>query len=195
MEVCNCDYLCPCIYTRMQAAPTRGDCIVAMAFRIDGGRWGDTPLAGLAFVAVARSDGAMGVGNWKLGLILDARATDAQREALMAICSGAAGGPMAAFQPLVGEFLGVESHPIEFVKEPMRVAVVVPDRVDEAVAGSPMLTDPGRPICLDDIAHPANSRLALGTAERGHIHAFGIDWDDDTGGRCNGHFAPFHWQA
>jgi hypothetical protein len=34
----------------------------------------------------------------------------------------------------------------------------------------------------------------LARATRSHIHAFGIDWEDDTGKR-NGHFAPFRWQA
>ena len=35
---------------------------------------------------------------------------------------------------------------------------------------------------------------ALAKASRGHMHAFGIDWDD-TGGKNNGHFAPFSWSS
>ena len=31
-------------------------------------------------------------------------------------------------------------------------------------------------------------------ASRGHMHGFGIDWDD-TSGRNNGHFAPFTWAS
>ena len=42
--------------------------------------------------------------------------------------------------------------------------------------------------------HPANARLALAKALRSHLHAFGRDWDDDSG-RNNGHFAPFTWQG
>jgi hypothetical protein len=53
---------------------------------------------------------------------------------------------------------------------------------------------PGEPISLDNVAHPVNTRLALAHATRSHLHAFGLDWDDDSG-RNNGHFAPFSWQA
>ena len=36
MESCNCDYLCPCIYTNPQEGATHDHCIAVMAFRIDG---------------------------------------------------------------------------------------------------------------------------------------------------------------
>lgn len=60
--------------------------------------------------------------------------------------------------------------------------------------GTPSMADPAEPIVIDNVAHPANSRLALGRATHSHLHAFGIDWDDD-GGTNNGHFAPFRWQS
>jgi hypothetical protein len=44
------------------------------------------------------------------------------------------------------------------------------------------------------VGHPAASRLALAKASRGHLHAFGINWDDTTG-KVNGHFAPFSWSS
>jgi hypothetical protein len=56
----------------------------------------------------------MGKGNWSVGLITDERATAEQREAIAAIASGAAGGPMAALSGLIGKFLGVEAAPIHF---------------------------------------------------------------------------------
>jgi hypothetical protein len=49
-------------------------------------------------------------------------------------------------------------------------------------------------IYLDNVAHPAATRLALAKASRGHMHAFGINWDDTTG-KNNGHFAPFSWSS
>ena len=35
MESCNCDYLCPCIYTNPQEEATHDHCIAVMVFRID----------------------------------------------------------------------------------------------------------------------------------------------------------------
>ena len=41
MESCNCDYLCPCIFTNPQAPATHETCTALMVYRIDRGRHGD----------------------------------------------------------------------------------------------------------------------------------------------------------
>jgi hypothetical protein len=58
----------------------------------------------------------------------------------------------------------------------------------------PSAADPAQAICLDNTAHPVNSRLSLAKATRSKFHVFGIDWEDSTGTR-NGHFAPFSWSG
>ena len=193
-ETCNCDYLCPCLTSNMAAAPTQGDCKVALAFRIDSGRYGSVALDGLAFVLVLLAPGPMIEGDITAGLIVDDHATAEQQEAIGAIASGAAGGPMANLAPLIGTFVGVEAHPIRFEKQGMTYSVVVPDRIDQAMEGIPGAADPGQPLAIDNTLHPANARLALGKAKRTRIHAFGIDCDE-TAGHNNGHFAPFAWQS
>ena len=50
MESCNCDYLCPCIFTNPQAPVTYDHCTALMVFRIDRGRHGRTKLDGRAGV-------------------------------------------------------------------------------------------------------------------------------------------------
>jgi hypothetical protein len=60
----------------------------------------------------------------------------------------------------------------------------------EGIAGAKQ----DEPIYLDNVGHPAASRLALAKASRSHMNAFGIKWDD-TSGRNNGHFAPFSWRS
>jgi hypothetical protein len=75
----------------------------------------------------------------------------------------------------------------------MRRSVSIPGMLDIAVEGIPGAS-PAEPIYLDNVAHPAASRLALAKASRGHMHAFGINWDDTTG-KNNGHFAPFAWSS
>jgi hypothetical protein len=63
-----------------------------------------TRLDGLCFAVLAHTPGAMGLGNWTVGVIVDERASAEQREALTAIASGQGGGPMAALGPLISRF-------------------------------------------------------------------------------------------
>jgi hypothetical protein len=193
-ETCSCDFLCPCIISNLAARPTQGYCAVAMVFHIDRGRHGSTTLNGLNFAVVARTPQEMGKGNWSVGLIADERATLEQQQALTAIATGQAGGPMAGLAPLIGTFLGVEAKPIRFEKNGMSRSVSVPGVLDEALEGVAGAANPAEPVYLDNTLHPANSRLALAKAVRSHLHAFGLDWDD-TSGKNNGHFAPFNWQV
>ncbi len=79
----------------------------------------------------------MGAGNMTVGLIVDERATDPQAEAIGAIASGAAGGPMAALAPLVGRMAGIERSPISFDADRLTRSVRAGDLVDQACEGVP----------------------------------------------------------
>ena len=188
-ETCSCDFLCPCVFG---SQPTKGSCTFAIVQRIDQGKYGDVSLDGLVFAVVGRTPESMDKGNWSVGVVTDARARPEQKDAIVAIASGQAGGPMAALAPLIGKFLGVESKPIQFQMSGMSRSAKVGDMIDQAVEGTPG-GDPSEPMYVDNYGHPVNSRLALAKATRSHIHAFGIDWDDDSG-KTNGHFAPFEWR-
>ena len=100
---------------------------------------------------------------------------------------------MAALAPLIGTFAGIESKPIYVEKDDLTRKVSVPGLLEEGVAGMPSLADAAEPIVIDNTAHPANKRLALAKATHSHLHAFGIDWNDNRGSN-NGHFAPFSWR-
>ena len=192
-EACSCDSVCPCPTSGLAARPTKGFCDAGLVFHIERGTHGTTSLDGLNFAVLLHTPGAMGAGNWTVGLIVDERATAAQREAIVAIGSGQGGGPMAAVGPLVSTFAGVESRAIQIERGAMRRTVSIPGMLDISVDGIPGAS-PSEPIYLDNVGHPAASRLALAKASRGHMHAFGIDWDD-TSGKVNGHFAPFSWSS
>jgi hypothetical protein len=193
-ETCNCDFLCPCPESHLKAIPTKGDCIAAMAYEIETGRFGDVALDGLSFVVVLRTPGPMAEGNWTVGIIVDERADTAQREALATIASGEAGGPPGRLALATGDFQGFEYRPIKFEGGGMAYALSVPDLLDQAIEGVPGGRRPEEPIYLENVGHPASGRLALAKATRSHVHVFGIDWDDE-GGINNGHFAPFDWQG
>jgi len=192
METCNCEFLCPCISSNLAARPSEGDCKAAIAMRIDKGEKDGVKLDGLSFIVLLHSPGAMGEGNLTVGLILDERANDAQAEAIGAIATGAAGGPMAALGPLVGRVAGMERRPITFEIDGLKRSVKAGELIDQACEGVPGPAHEGEPIRLENTGHPVSSGLAIAKATRSSMHAFGIDWDDASGTR-NGHFAPFAW--
>ena len=194
MENCNCTFLCPCIPSNLTDRPTEGDCKVALAFRVDKGAKDGVALDGVKFIVVLHSPGPMAEGKIAVGLIIDSAASEAQAAAIGDIASGAAGGPMAALGPLVGRMAGLERRPIGFEIEGLNRSVRAGELIDQACQGLPSAMDPARPICLDNVAHPVNSRLALAKATRTKFHAFGVDWEDKSGTR-NAHFAPFAWSG
>ena len=193
-ETCSCDYLCPCIFTNLAGPMPKGQCTFAMVFHITEGQYDGTPLENLAFAVIGHApSGSMLDGNWSVGVITDASASPEQQQALVAIASGQAGGPMAPLGGLIGTFLGTEARPIRFHKNGLSRSVSIPGMLEQAVAGVPGVNQ-DEPLYIDNGPHPASPRLALAQSTGSHLHAFGLDWDDDSG-QVNGHFAPFAWRA
>jgi len=194
-ETCSCDFVCPCLPGQMAVEPSKGSCTFAMAFQIERGSYGATTLDGLGFIVLGFTPGAMGNGNWLVGLVADERASAEQRDAIKAIASGAAGGPMAALSGLVGTFLGVEPAPIAFDRSGASWSVKAASFVNMAASGvmgiNPAATEP---LHLDNTGHPAANRFALARASKSHVNALGLKWDD-LSGTNNGQYAPFSWQG
>lgn len=82
---CNCAYGCPC---QFNALPTHGNCEAVVAVEIDQGRHGDTVLDGLRIGAIVQWPGAVHEGRGQCVPIVDERADEKQREALLRIMSG-----------------------------------------------------------------------------------------------------------
>ena len=82
---CNCSYGCPC---QFNALPTHGNCMAAIGYQIDEGRFGDVKLDGLRAVATYKWPGAVHQGNGTMQLIIDERADGRQRDALLRVMSG-----------------------------------------------------------------------------------------------------------
>ena len=195
VETCSCDFVCPCILGQMAVRPSKGSCTFAMAMQIERGSFGDIPLNGLTFIVLGLTPEEMGKGNWSVGLVIDERASAAQRDAITAIASGAAGGPMAPLSGLIGQFLGAEQAPIRIEQDGKKFTVTAGKLVDMAGEGA-MGIDPNatEPMYLENTGHPVSSRLALAHASKSHVHALGLTWDDASG-KNNGHFAPFNWRS
>jgi len=195
VETCNCDFVCPCILGQMAVRPSKGSCTFAMAMQVERGSFGDVPLNGLTFIVLGMTPEEMAKGNWSVGLVIDERATAAQRDAITAIASGAAGGPMAPLAGLIGTFLGVEPAPIRIEQDGKKFTVTAGTLVDMAGEGA-MGIDPNatEPMYLENTGHPVSSRLAVAHASKSHVQALGLTWDD-TSGKNNGHYAPFNWRS
>src|SRR5438270_3745523 len=193
MESCNCDYLCPCIYTNPQAPVTYDNCTAALVFRIDTGTYGDTKLDGLKFALVIRSGKIMADGNWIFAGVVDESADEGQRRALAAIVSGDAGGPPGFIREnLVSDFRGVQYEPIEFDIDGLKRSTAIPEILSFEIEGVASRNRSGEPFYIDNTAHPAGRRLALARANKLHMNGFGLGLDLVAKGN-NGHFAPFGW--
>ena len=82
---CNCDWGCPC---QFNALPTYGDCRATVAMRIDEGRFGDVDLSGLSWAVMVAWPEAIHLGRGEQFIVVDERADEAQRDALVSILRG-----------------------------------------------------------------------------------------------------------
>lgn len=194
-ETCNCDFVCPCVPGQMTVRPTHGSCTFVMALQIESGSYGSLALDGLGFAVVGVTPEAMANGNWSVALITDERASSEQRDAITAIASGAAGGPMAAMSGLIGKFLGVAPAPFVFDRQGMSWSVQASPALDMAAEGAKGLNpDATEPLYLENTGHPAADRFALAHATRSHVDVLGLAWHDASG-KNNGQYAPFAWRS
>jgi hypothetical protein len=183
------------VLTQLTAKPSKGSCTFAMSFKIERGAFGATPLDGLGFIVVGFTPAEMGKGNWSAGVIVDERASAEQRDAIVAVASGAAGGPMAALSGMITNFVGVESAPIRFERDGAKWSVnassFVSMSAEPAMGIDPAATEP---LQLGNTGHPANTRFSLAHARHSNLKAFGLSWNDTTG-KNNGQYAPFTWAS
>ena len=192
-ENCNCEVVCPCLASSaapLTARPSRGVCDVALVFHIDKGSFDGLALDGLNVAIVAHAPGPMADGNWSVAAYLDERADDQQMAALGAIFTGAEGGPMAAFAPLISQQLGVKKVPIHYAVQGKTRSVEIPGIMQMAVEPIPTMHPSGE--IWTTLGHPvAPDHIALAMGCRGSTFAdYGMRWDNS--GR-NGHYAPINW--
>ncbi|HVM56480.1 MAG TPA: DUF1326 domain-containing protein, partial [Gaiellaceae bacterium] len=132
---------------------------------IDEGHVGDVDLAGLLAALVVRYDDDEEGSPWSVLLHVDARADDAQREALAQVFLGGAGGPHVSKLPWVKKarhLIGVRTSPIELVPDgvgyrlrvgsAVSLRATVPVETDVPVAcGIPGYDRAGRELYADEL--------------------------------------------
>jgi hypothetical protein len=106
---CNCAYGCPC---QFNALPTHGNCRGFMAVGIEKGHHGTVKLDGLRFVVMTKFPGAIHEGHGVAVVIVDERATEPQRDALLRIASGYDTQPGATIFQVLSSMLEKVHDPI-----------------------------------------------------------------------------------
>jgi len=131
IQACNCDYGCPCEFS---APPTKGFCEGMGAWRINRGSYGNVSLDGLGLAFAAHWPKAIHEGNGTCGLLFDERANPQQREALLQICSGKAGGmPFEIIVNTFSKFLDPQYVPFQFNFNGRNSSVKIGKAIDVAV--------------------------------------------------------------
>lgn len=189
MEACNCKSACPCVFL---SPPTEGECTALVGWHIATGNYGEVTLDGLNVAAAIHSPGNMAESKWRLALYLDDRANDDQKDALLKIFSGQAGGHPKVLADQVGQFLGIRTVPVEFRSEGKRYSLRVGDvgRAETASIGGqnesevlisnpPLAVAPGFPSVCD-------KSMEL------RFQDYGYDW---TISERNGFHSRFTYQA
>jgi hypothetical protein len=180
-ETCSCEVVCPCTASLALGADY-DRCRATLVFHVTDGDIEGTDVSGLTVAAVADTPKVMSEGNWRLGVFIDAAASDTQAEKLGAVFGGQLGGPMEALGPLVGENLGVERAPIEVREDGLRHSVKIGDSVDFEIEDVlPFGAESGEPVRLTGVFHPAGSELNVAKATRSRISAFGIEYEGKSG--------------
>jgi len=164
------------------SAPSNGPdydrCRVALVFNITKGDVEGTDVGGLVVALIADTPKVMADGNWRVGVILDDKATDEQAEKLQGVFSGQLGGPMALLAPLIGEHLGLERLPIDVREEGLSHSVRIGDAVDFDIEDVvPFGVETGEPVRVVGMFHPAGSEFRVAEAKRTNISAFGIEYE------------------
>jgi hypothetical protein len=191
-ENCNCDMVCPCTTSGMSAPADNDRCHVTLVFHVDSGEVDGLDVSGLSVALLADTPALMSEGGWRVGGFIDAGASAEQNAALGAVFSGQMGGMPAALAGLMGEMLGMESAPIEYVDDGLRHSVRIGDAVEIEVQDFvSAFSATGGPVTVTGVGFP-NDTLTAGKATTARVDAFGLQWSNEG---KNSFSSPFSWTS
>ncbi len=173
---CNCTVFCPCVISLGKHPPTEGYCQAWAGVRIDAGRSGNIDLSGLNVAMLLDIPGKMERGNWTLALWIDDRATDEQFGALESILRGGARGTTGLFKLLVGEYLGAERAPVNFVTEGDTRSLSVGRYIQGAVTPITGMRG-GEEVSVVNTQYWMGPEVVVAEATMGRVRAFGRVWN------------------
>jgi hypothetical protein len=195
-DVCKCNIPCPCEFAQ---APTFDECEGILAWHINQGAYGEVKLDQLNVLALGYFKGNIWAGAKAImGIFIDERADERQREALQMIFGGRAGGWPGLFAQNVAEVRGLEFARIEFevAGDLSTWRAAIPGRVEaRAEALSRPTTPAGKRV---QTINPPGSEVGPGgaatwaTAKVDRADSFGFKWN--RSGQSSKHI-PFVWSG
>jgi len=188
-ENCNCDWVCPCTVTSFAALSTGDRCTVILNYHIGRGEVDGVEMSGRSVSIVADSPKRMLDGGWRVGLIIDDKASKEQADKLTAVFAGKVGGPMGNIAPLIGEILGIERLPIEYSDKGNRHSIRIGDDVAIEVEDY-AAQEGGEPTRVTGVAHPSGSTITIARPTSSRIKAFGMEFHNAGKSAFS---APFSW--
>jgi hypothetical protein len=172
------------------ASPATGDrCQVILNYHVERGEVDGVDVSGRSVSVVADSPKKMLDGGWRVGLIIDDKASKEQADKLTGVFAGQVGGPMANIAPLIGELLGVERLPIEYSDKGNRHSVRIGDAVAIEVEDF-AAQEGGETTKLTGVFHPSNSTITIARPIASKIKAFGMEFKNAEKSAFS---APFNW--
>jgi hypothetical protein len=188
-ENCNCDWVCPCTVTSF-ASPATGDrCQAILNYHVQRGQIDGIDVSGRSVSLVVDSPKRMLDGGWRVGVIIDDKASKEQADKLTGVFAGQMGGPMANLAPLIGQVLGIEQLPIEYVdagkRHRIRIGGSIAIEVEDYSAA-----EGGETTKLTGVAHPSGSTITIAKPIDSKIKAFGMEFENAGKSAFS---APFNW--
>jgi len=131
LEVCDCNVLCPCW---IGENADNGTCDAVVAYHIDKGTVDGTNVSGLTLALLVHIPGNILQGNWRVGVVVDDKATAQQQQALLNVWTGKLGGPVADLAKLVSEVVTVQRAPITFAVNEGQGTLHIGDLVEASMS-------------------------------------------------------------
>ena len=111
LEVCTCAAICPCW---IGEDPDGGTCDSSLAWYVDSGTVQGVDVSDRCIALTVFIPGNVLAGNWRAVVYVDDRCTQEQQDALLAVFTGALGGPIADLAALITDVVAVERAPMTF---------------------------------------------------------------------------------
>ena len=195
---CSCAYACPCMF---ENGPD--NCALAAVYHLDHAVYDGTDISGLSMISIDGAVGAHGgsacctspgmkgmamkstAAKTEPGVVyLDARATPAQRAALLGILEAHGEWP--------GPGRPVKSVPISFTKTAHGYKTLVPGLFDGEAAQ--VMSRNGSPITVDGVGFAEGPHWTVGRSVVNDLHdaSLGLHWHMPN---TNGSWSQFHWSS
>jgi hypothetical protein len=129
--VCTCNVLCPCW---VGEDPDGGTCDSSLVWYVDSGTVRGVDVSDRCIALTVFIPGNVLDGHWKAVVYVDDRCTQEQQDALLAVFTGALGGPIADLAALIGEVVAVERAPMTFTVEEGEGMLKVGDSIEARLA-------------------------------------------------------------